>query len=143
MNSNVNIRYSIHMTMISFSRNSRSFIFIGSISKNFLVNFFVLWFDKYRKEYRRIKESKKYASFLISAALQRKKKRLYVHIPHLHQTVPKKHRTIRSWCWTTSKNSGAIIPPEYFATRASGQHLSLRRRTRHSVPISCGSMHVL
>ena len=41
------------------------------------------------------------------------------------------------------KNSGAIIPPEYFATRASGQHLSLRRRTRHSVPISCGSMHVL
>lgn len=32
---------------------------------------------------------------------------------------------------------------KYFATRASGQHLSLRRRTRHSVPISCGSMHVL
>lgn len=29
-----------------------------------------------------------------------------------------------------------------FATRASGQHLSLRRRTRHFVPISCGSMHV-
>ena len=29
------------------------------------------------------------------------------------------------------QNSGAIIPPEYFATRASGQHLSLRRRTRH------------
>ena len=26
---------------------------------------------------------------LISAALQRKKKRLYVHIPHLHQTVRK------------------------------------------------------
>ncbi len=63
MNSNVNIRYSIHMTMISFSRNSRSFIFIGSISKNFLVNFFVLWFDKYRKRVSENKGEKKYASF--------------------------------------------------------------------------------
>lgn len=48
---------------ICFSRNGRSFIFIGSVSKNFLVNFFVLWFDKYRKRVLENKGEKKYASF--------------------------------------------------------------------------------
>lgn len=32
MNSNVNIRYSIHITMISFGKNSRSFIFLYEVS---------------------------------------------------------------------------------------------------------------
>ena len=48
---------------IYFSRNGRSFIFKGSIPKNFLVKFFVLWFDKYRKRVSENKGEKKYASF--------------------------------------------------------------------------------